>query len=489
MPRDGTLVRVTPCDADELRIVRTELELLRRIGRKATRSQRAPQQPGAMSFADVERDDLRRIIADADHPALEEMIALFDKEFPETKKEIIMSAVNEESENIVQDAVESGAMKDAAAPEASAEPDTTAAIAIDAPIEDATNSATPSAKKQQVETTQPDPVEPPADASPDLDMPPDLDEALAAAEAALADVVGMVSEDAASSDQPVADCDAGAASSDIESKQTNQGEPTTKEPGNADNSDTPVKTESCADEGAAPEVDAAPPACNGDVAGATEPDTTEDANPLQSAAEVPSDTTDETAPGPSSDPAPETNTAQVSDPAASEQPADAAAPVESSAAEKTTGATTTVGAIDEPPASTTPDSDTLAYTAEDAQRAVAVIEKGIRSLAEILRTEVKDKWTSASDALNKVTASQDKVAESQRSAESVLEAIARLKEEAQVARDEADAARREAKLFREDARRAKRRAESSADAAEIAADQAAKETLSLNPTPIDATIT
>lgn len=48
---------------------------------------------------------------DAVKPVVEEMIAQIDREFPSVRKELMMSIVNEEADNIVQDAADAGALE------------------------------------------------------------------------------------------------------------------------------------------------------------------------------------------------------------------------------------------------------------------------------------------------------------------------------------------------------------------------------------------
>ena len=123
----------------------------------------------------------------------------------------------------------------------------------------------------------------------------------------------------------------------------------------------------------------------------------------------------------------------------------------------------------EPPCDATP-------TPEGAVQAVVQIEKGIRKLAGVLRTEVSERWNSAKEALEDTTSTRERIDAACERAHAVLEEITQLRDGAQDERNETDAARREARSFREDARRVKERAETSvAAAAEFATDQAARE--------------
>ncbi len=62
-----------------------------------------------------DRQELGEILRGAAHPIVQDMIALFDQEFGEIRKEIMMSVVNQEAQNIVQDAIENGALDAAGA--------------------------------------------------------------------------------------------------------------------------------------------------------------------------------------------------------------------------------------------------------------------------------------------------------------------------------------------------------------------------------------
>lgn len=124
--------------------------------------------------------------------------------------------------------------------------------------------------------------------------------------------------------------------------------------------------------------------------------------------------------------------------------------------------------------SNTPTSDSM-YSPDRAEQVVLEIEKGIRKLAEILRTEVSQQWQQAKSAFSETIGAQEKTDEAYGKARGLLDEIRTLKEEAVEARDEINQARDEAKLLRYDVRKAKQCAETSVDAAELAADQAQRE--------------
>lgn len=113
--RDASLVRVGVHDADELRLLRTELELLRRIHQLASAWHGArridPKSgPAPDKYTPKDRDELENILRDAAHPIIEVMAAQLDGEFRGIRKDIVMSVVNKEAENIVQESLESGVL-------------------------------------------------------------------------------------------------------------------------------------------------------------------------------------------------------------------------------------------------------------------------------------------------------------------------------------------------------------------------------------------
>ncbi|RME40611.1 MAG: hypothetical protein D6788_02945, partial [Planctomycetota bacterium] len=80
------MVRVAAANRDELRLIRTELELLRRIRRargkvkaRTFRREKGWVQAGS-AWSRADRAELRRIAADAARPIVDEMIAVMDAE-------------------------------------------------------------------------------------------------------------------------------------------------------------------------------------------------------------------------------------------------------------------------------------------------------------------------------------------------------------------------------------------------------------------------
>jgi len=111
VPREGRFTRVTTYDRDHLRQLRTELELLKRVCRRAAVRHVPDLCSTAAHYTQADREELARIIRDARHPAVEETAALLDEEFSTVRKDIVMSAVNDEAENIVQEAIEAGVLE------------------------------------------------------------------------------------------------------------------------------------------------------------------------------------------------------------------------------------------------------------------------------------------------------------------------------------------------------------------------------------------
>ena len=410
VPRDTRLVEVTACDWDQLRWVRTELELLRRIRRCVLRGFAASvrvDRAASKRYSPAAREELAAILCDACHPVVDETLTSIDRQFGRLRREIMMSAVNEEAENIVQEGVESGAIDP--------------------------GSMTPDAPNPENESL-------------DGAGSADIHEALAQAEAALADAaVGLASEPLPTPQQP------------------NESSPTADafpEPVEAEEAscETDVAEAACSEPEALSECPSVEPTDSADPP--HDVDAPQDNNALQDqdsdaphgvSAKVPEETSSEVAP---SDALAET----------SEDPTDIAASTEAHDA-----------TVDSQPTSENAEAFDGSFTPERAERAVEEIERGIRKLASVLSTEVSEKWTHANTALQEVAQTGTRIEEVHAKALQALSDLNRLKDEAQIARMEADVARREAKLFREDAKRAKQRAETSAAAAELSADQATRD--------------
>ncbi len=110
IPREGRLVRATADSFEQLREIRTELELLRRIRRRLASSAVRSIPLAEAKYSPQQRAELQQIVRDAQQPVVEQMVTIVDREFGDVRNEIVMSVVNEQAENIVQEAVESGAI-------------------------------------------------------------------------------------------------------------------------------------------------------------------------------------------------------------------------------------------------------------------------------------------------------------------------------------------------------------------------------------------
>lgn len=113
IPRNDVLTRVAPRDEGELRLVRTELELLKRIRIHVDRRCTGPRRKQirsapALQFSLDDLTELRRIVQDAERPIVEEMIALFDMEHGDIRKTLDFTSIDREAEKIAQQANKSG---------------------------------------------------------------------------------------------------------------------------------------------------------------------------------------------------------------------------------------------------------------------------------------------------------------------------------------------------------------------------------------------
>ncbi|MGB0716430.1 MAG: hypothetical protein ACPGXK_11155 [Phycisphaerae bacterium] len=114
-------------------------------------------------------------------------------------------------------------------------------------------------------------------------------------------------------------------------------------------------------------------------------------------------------------------------------------------------------------------------TPMEATAAISQIEEGIRTLSRVLSQEVTDQWTRARRTLQDAEQNRDAMREAREASDEMLKEIQHIRLEIDVVKSEAELARREAKLFREEAARAKERSEASAKQAEVDADQVARE--------------
>ncbi len=430
VPRDGELVRVTIGIPDELRVLRTELELLDRIDRQVRFLLAARREKSGNRYGTEDRRELARILEDAGRDEVRRAIAAIDQKFTDARKGIAMTVVNDEADKIVREALDSGAV-DGTSP---GEPADTETVLPDA-VENALASA--ESELAQVAATDTSPDTAPIDPQPDgVDMPAEPDP--------IAEAIAGVEQPESTAVEPNTTAEA------------NGGE--YFEPGALDTSpvnETPGESHAAPDDeaDAIAAMAAAIETVDGELSGA----------PAQATADAPTAAPEAVGP---SDAKPEASQAT----APSAPPANDGTPLE---APGPTGSTPAVAPATPPP-SPAPRADT-GYSPERAVAAVSEIENGIRMLSDLLGSEVNQQWTLARDAMEDIVKAQTEVHEVLEQARGVLSDISRVKAEAEVARAEADVARQEAKLIREDAGRAKERAETSAKAAELAADQAARD--------------
>ncbi len=395
LPRGGAPQPVTVKDRESLRLLRTELELLRRIARRTSRAAAGSAEPRISQW---ERDELAAILADATHPIVEEMTALIDAEFADLRQEILMAAVNEQAENIVQDIVHAGLV----APGAASSPP----VATDDPM--------PNALDVAVADPPGAPVTTDAVAADDA---AGVEAALAVAEAELAKLVGT--DDSVPPGDDALDHAAPepmAFAVEADAPATDGAAPTPVEEAAA---------ESATDADATFAADAA------DVAGLKT--ASAEAPPSASAADDVDD--------------------QIAAALAASQPG-VLEVVETNMNEFASTAEPVVddGVI-------TRGTSFEEFSPQRAEQAVAEIERGVRKLADILSGEVSDQWKQARVAFDEIMAKRGELFTACAKAEALAQQLDRLKIEAEIARDEADIARREAKLARDDAKLAQQRAE------------------------------
>lgn len=431
VPRNGTIESVTVTDHDDLRRLRTELEILRRVARNIRSLRLIPPRENA----DLHRE-LFNALQDALHPVVEEAVSLIDSHNPELRKELFMSVVNEEAENIVQEAVDNGVAVRGQTNADSLPPphhETDAPHDVNQrcdsgeqtpqpPVADALARAQEEladAVQSAVTETAPDPVEKSAARDPCAETEPSCTDQEQIADEPQAETASTESSNAADSPEPPAEeSNPNGLPADVEAQLDECISAAAGETGTVDPDMSDDGADTCVDCGSAPNVD--------DVSAGGE---TIDAQPddLQSTQQEPACDTFENQiePGRSS------------------------------------------------PASTdsTEPSPFAEYTADKATAAVEEIERGIRKLADLLSNDVNTQWKQAQDAFVEVLEARNKAGTLHQQATRMAREIARLKEEIEIARDDADVVRREARLMREDALHAKQRTEDLASAAKQCADE------------------
>jgi len=439
IPRDGRVTSIVVNNRHDLRRLRTELEILRRARRHVVfRCTPIGQAPVGM-YNDADHEELETILHDAEHPLVEEMIDHIDRAFPNTRKEIMMSVVNDEAQNIVQEAVEMGAIEEGDQPstatnEASAdaaidmlaEAEAKLAKLVDDSHSDNNNEAGPKTPDTQdsIEPTDPQQktLEPAAETG---DSTP-TEESSTTTEQEVMAQPECEGETQAPDEATTQDTKDSQALNDMEDAVEAITEPPVSEPAE----DSPIAV-------------------------------TEDAQPeedhfdnAQPSAQTPEPTIDDI-----TDMTP-TDTDKIIEEKAGDSEAQAKAMPDEDQSDSSADDVTIDKPVacdnpvdtDEPavPSSDTPSGD---YGPDQARQAVEEIETGIRKLANVLNTQVKDQWSQASDALGDIVEKRSQLEQKLVDAKEMLEKLDRARKEAAISRDAADVARREAELFRDDLRK------------------------------------
>ncbi len=451
------LTRVRAGNRDELRLIRTELELLRRIHRH-TLGQRTPRgavhtRPNPTKYSPADRRELIEILADSSDAIVEKMIAVLDTEFADTRKEIMMSVVNDEAEKIAHEAAESGAV-DLAAPATDGNDPTS----IPPDVEEALRRAESQLAACQEEPTPPDDPRPAAKeavpAAATTPDPPPSDTACVA-DSGTPPQAGAGEPSPADRATERADATPSSQQDDATPEKNapaNQTAETTHAPSVESSEPTPIVASLSADD-------------------ATKPDdpVASEADQVKNTDQVNQSKTDAVAPAPQEtlapkaeapDQNPSTNAPQADPP-----PAATASPPATSVPPSAAVSPSTPEPSQNKSKADFADGE---YTPERAEQAVAAIEDGIRKLAHLLRTEVKGQWDQARTAMDSVSGANEQI-------DGVCQRVREALEQAKHATMEIHAERDEARLFRQETQRAKERAETSAAAAELAADQAVDE--------------
>ncbi len=481
IPRGGQVVAVVVQDCTALRLLRTELELLRRIGVQVQKyCVRSQFEITPFVFDDVAKEELRQILFDAQHPLVSEVIAHIDRDFWKTREEILMTIVQEEAEDIATAALECGVMTEQGEPSAQEEAvsleenkvEELKTIDSETPIEVALEQAAEGLAEltdvitdnaSPVETTMGEPSEDSTDTC--------VDEAADTSVGDPADAdTGDISQDFES---PVESADMATESEANEPVQCDNEEAAEDNVDDAIDAleqlgatDDQSHTADITDDGDAidsqPASDSADTEAVSDIEGDDIGADDDIVSPTTQNGEAIADSADIADDVANSEQESAVEESQASDLSAEAEPSDS------------TEATDPEG--DTPPETQASDEmNTSEYTPERAERAVEEIEQGIRKLANLLSTQVNDQWSRAGEAFSEIMQQRDDLETTCSKLQTISTDLEQIKEDASKARDETVTARDEARQFREDAKRAKERADKSAEAAERSADEASDE--------------
>ncbi|MHC5110400.1 MAG: hypothetical protein ACYTHJ_11035 [Planctomycetota bacterium] len=448
VPRGGEFELIAASDRDELRLVRTELEILKQIRVCLASPERHPGRPESRVFAEPDLDELAGIYRDACSNAVDEGIAFIDEEFNDAGKDIIMSAVNNEAEKIAEEVLASGveALTDNGGTDAAPDTGTAATVgeedAAEVPAVDAVDGEQTEDECADEESTATGPcahasVKGSAAAGFDENEPVEsedsehdvsftvleIEDALDTAESDISDAMDLLQE--ISADSASGDVEAEvAAEQESRRKSQNHG----IDVGGGEHDVTGDRAQMGADHDESATGELAPDTFAPDYL-----------EPGESMAISQSIGDHECGEQLSPTPRPETITTVV------EIPPGACDPV------------------------------TEAGELATSTSAITQIESGIRTLSESLSREVSNQWREAHGALNEAQRAKQIMERNLSQSREILEDLMRIRQEIEAVRAEADHARQEARMHRQEAERARQRCESSARSAEIAADHALQE--------------
>lgn len=436
IPRSGNIVGVTASTPGDLRAVRSELELLRRVGECARRRELASGSVRSPRFSDEDRRELATILRDAAHPLVACMIEQIDTAFPEIREDLPMPAVKKEAEQLAREMEESGVLDDVLP---GADPAT----------------VTPAADAPPARGDCPKSAEAGHDESAPFGDETTL---MSTLDRAAADMAALVGE--YSTGQPTA------------TKQQNEATPDAPVPSSTPSNKAPDES--------FPEGVSAPKATALQPSAMSIPFTASEAGVASTTIleQVPSVSTD--AADAAFEPATVTGDVpsmeQAAAPAVAEVPARApAAPVEPVAGDPKTSPTND-GFIDKVPnvkivAPMTCDAPAGWPAPERLRGAVDEVESGVQRIARLISEEVRQQSIQVMELATDLAKRREEFNRTLAEAEAIVRELRALREQSLADRADVEACRRETGLLREAARSAKLRADRAADSAESAAEQ------------------
>jgi hypothetical protein len=121
VPRGGRTVRVAVRSRDGLRVLRTELELLRRL-RRRLRSPHIAGAAGGHRYSTHDRRELARILVDANSELVAAGIERIDSDFPGLREELVISVIEDYANGIAREIRDAGLLAPAPLPAPSPPP-------------------------------------------------------------------------------------------------------------------------------------------------------------------------------------------------------------------------------------------------------------------------------------------------------------------------------------------------------------------------------